>query len=48
MNDAPFGRQAGVALGHAALNLNRAPDGVYDAAEFDDGAVAGSLTMRPW
>ena len=41
--DAALGRQAGVALGHAVLNLDRATDGVDHAAEFDEAAVAGAL-----
>ena len=41
--DAPLGRQAGVALDHAVLHLDRAAHGVDDAAELDDRAVAGAL-----
>ena len=41
--DAALGRQAGVALDHAMLHLDRAAHGVNDAAELDDAAVAGAL-----
>ena len=41
--DALLGRQAGVALDHAALHLDRAAHRVDDAAELDDRAVAGAL-----
>ena len=42
-NDAPVLRQAGVALDHAALHLDRAANGVDHAAELDDDPVAGPL-----
>ena len=41
--DAPFRRQAGVALDHAVLHFDRAAHGVDHAAELDDRAVAGAL-----
>ena len=41
--DATFGRQAGVALDHAGLHLERAAHCVDHAAELDDRAVAGAL-----
>ena len=36
-------RQAGVTLDHAVLALDRAANGVDDAAKLDENAVAGSL-----
>ena len=41
--DAAFGRQAGVALDEAVLNLDRAAHRVDHAAKLDDAAVAGAL-----
>ena len=41
--DAALGRQAGVALGEAMLQFDRAAHGVDDAAKFDNGAVARAL-----
>ena len=41
--DAAFGRQAGVALDHAGLHLERATHGVHHTAELDDRAVAGAF-----
>ena len=41
--DTPFGRQPGVALDHARLNLEGATHGVHHAAELDDRAVSGAL-----
>ncbi len=41
--DAPVLRHAGVALGEAVLNLDRAADRVDDAAKFDDRPVAGAF-----
>ena len=41
--DASFRRQAGVALDHAVLHLDRAAHGVDHAAKLDDDAVAGAL-----
>ena len=41
--DAAFGRQAGVALDHAGLHLDRAAHRVDDAAKVDENAVAGAL-----
>ena len=40
-------RQAGVALDHALLHLDRAAHGVDHAAELDEAAVAGSLDDAP-
>src|SRR6185437_13027918 len=41
--DPPFRRDAGVALGHAVLHVDRAPHRVDDAAKLDDDPVAGAL-----
>ena len=41
--DAALGRQAGVALDRAILDLDGATHGVHHAAELDDCAVAGAL-----
>ena len=41
--DTALRRQAGVALDHASLNLDRAAHGVDHAAELDEAAVAGAL-----
>ena len=41
--DAPVLRHAGVALDEAVLNLDRAADGVHDAAKLDDASIAGAL-----
>ena len=41
--DAPFRRQAGVALDHAALDFDRAAHRVDHAAELDEAAVASAL-----
>ena len=41
--DAALRRQAGIALDHAVLHLDRAAHGVDHAAELDDAAVAGAL-----
>ena len=41
--DPTFGRQAGVALDHARLHLERAAHPVDHAAELDDRAVSGAL-----
>ena len=41
--DAAVLRQAGVALDHAVLDLDRAANSVHDAAEFDDRSVARAL-----
>jgi hypothetical protein len=38
--DASLGRQAGLALDHAVLNLDRAAHGVDYAAKLDDDPVA--------
>ena len=38
-----LGRQAGVALDHAVLHLDRAAHRVDDAAKLDENAVAGAL-----
>ena len=46
--DAALGRQARVAFDQAALDFDRAADGVDDAAELDDRAVASALDDRPW
>ena len=40
-------RQAGVALDHAVLHLDRAAHGVDHAAEFDEAAVAGAFDDPP-
>ena len=45
--DAALRRQAGVALDHAVLHLDGAAHGVDDAAELDDGSVAGALDDAP-
>ena len=45
--DASLGRQAGVALDHAVLHLDRAAHRVDHAAEFDETAVAGALDDAP-
>ena len=45
--DAPVRRQAGVALDHAVLHLDRAAHRVDDAAELDEAAVAGALDDAP-
>ncbi len=41
--DALVRRQAGVALDHGVLDLDRTAHGVNDAAEFDNAAIAGAL-----
>jgi hypothetical protein len=41
--DPAFGRQVGVALDHAVLDLDRAAHRVDDAAKVDENAVAGAL-----
>ncbi len=41
--DAAIRRQVGVALGHAALNLDGAAHGIDDAGEFDEQPVARRL-----
>ena len=41
--DAPFGREAEVALDETRLYLDRAAHRIDHAAEFDDCAVAGAL-----
>ena len=41
--DAALGRKAGVALDHTVLHLNGAAHRVDDAAELNDGAIAGAL-----
>ena len=41
--DPAFGRQVGVALDHAVLELDRAAHRVDDAAKVDENAVAGAL-----
>ena len=38
-----FGRHVGIALGHAALDFDRAAHGIDDAGELDQHAVAGGL-----
>ena len=45
--DTALGRQAGVALGHAGLHLDRTTHRVDHAAELDHAAVAGSLDDAP-
>ena len=45
--DALIGRQAGIALGHAVLHFYRTTHSLDDAAEFDQGAVAGPLDDAP-
>jgi hypothetical protein len=45
--DALLGRQAGVALDHAGLHLDRAAHGVDHAPKLDDRAVAGALHNAP-
>ena len=45
--DAPFRRQAGVALDRAALHFDRAAHRVDHAAELDENAVAGALDDAP-
>jgi hypothetical protein len=41
--DAALGRQPSVALDHAVLHVDGAADGVDDASELDEDAVAGTL-----
>src|SRR5277367_119075 len=41
--DAALLRQAGVALDHAVLHLDRAADGVHHAAKLNESAVAGAF-----
>jgi hypothetical protein len=41
--DSAFGRQAGVALDHAVLHLDGAANGIDDASELDEDAIARSL-----
>ena len=41
--DSPVLRHAGVALDEAVLNLDRAADGVHDAAKLDNASIAGAL-----
>ena len=41
------GGEAGVALDHAVLHLDRAAHGVDHAAELDEAAVAGALDDAP-
>ena len=41
--DAPLGRQAGIALGHAVLHLDGAANGIDDASELNEDAIAGPL-----
>jgi hypothetical protein len=38
-----FGRQASVALGHPALHLDGAANGIDDASELDENAIARPL-----
>ena len=45
--DASLGRQAGVALDHAGLHLDRAAHRVDHAAKLDEAAVAGALDDAP-
>ena len=45
--DPALGRQAGVALDEAVLNLDGAAHGIDHAAELDKNAVAGSLDNAP-
>ena len=45
--DASLGRQAGVALDHAVLHLDRAAHRVDHAAKLDEAAVAGALDDAP-
>jgi hypothetical protein len=45
--DALIGRQAGIALGHTVLHFYRATHSLDDAAEFDQGAVAGPFDDPP-
>ena len=45
--DATLGRQAGIAVGHAVLNLDRAPHSINHAAELDQTAVACALDEPP-
>jgi len=46
--DPPIHKNAGIALDEAVLHFDRAAHGVDDTAEFDEAAVAGGLTIRPW
>ena len=39
---------AGIALCHAALHRDRTGDGLYNAWEFDQNAVAGRLDDAPF
>jgi hypothetical protein len=45
--DAPLGRQAGIALGHAVLHLDRATHRVDHAAKLDKNAVPSALDDAP-
>ena len=45
--DAAFRRQAGVALDHAVLHLDRAAHGVDHAAKLDEASVASALDDAP-
>jgi hypothetical protein len=45
--DASIGRQACIALDHAAPHLDCATYSFNDAAEFDQSAIAGSLDDTP-
>jgi hypothetical protein len=45
--DSPILRHAGIALEHRVLHLDRATNGVDDAAKFDDRAAAGALDDAP-
>jgi hypothetical protein len=45
--DAPFGRQARIALDQPLLHFDRAAHRVDHAAEFDEAAVAGALDDPP-
>jgi hypothetical protein len=46
-DDAAILGDAGVALDHGVLDFDRAAHRVDDAAEFDDGSVAGALDDAP-
>jgi hypothetical protein len=45
--DAPLGWNARIALDHAVLHLDGAAHRVDNAAEFNDGSIAGALDHPP-
>ena len=45
--DAALWRQPGIALDHAILHFDGAAHGIDNAAEFDEGSIAGALDHAP-